>query len=224
MKVSGGITEAGTVVGNLYDKYGTRNPIARALMRGFAQSLDELVAAAAPRGIHEVGCGEGYWVIRWLEAGIDARGSDFSGKVIEMARDNALKRGLDSSRFTPCSIYDLDPDRDRADLVICCEVLEHLERPHEALRVLQRITASHLILSVPREPLWRVLNMARGKYLGQLGNTPGHLRNWSRRGFVAMVSGYFEVLAIRTPVPWTMLLCRPISGRGEDMGAVAERA
>ena len=28
-------------------------------------------------------------------------------------------------------------------------------------------------VSVPREPIWRAANMARGKYLGALGNTPG---------------------------------------------------
>ena len=40
----------------------------------------------------------------------------------------------------------------------------------------------------PREPLWRGLNIARGAYLKDLGNTPGHLNHWSKRGFVALLS------------------------------------
>jgi hypothetical protein len=30
---------------------------------------------------------------------------------------------------------------------------------------------------VPREPIWRIGNMARGRYLGDLGNTPGHIQH-----------------------------------------------
>ena len=34
----------GTVTGNTYDKYGSRNPVARLLMRGFERNLDDLFA------------------------------------------------------------------------------------------------------------------------------------------------------------------------------------
>jgi hypothetical protein len=66
----------------------------------------------------------------------------------------------------------------------------------------------NLLVSVPREPLWRGLNMARGAYLRDLGNTPGHLNHWSRRGFVALLSRHGEVREVRSPFPWTMLLVR----------------
>lgn len=209
MRVSGGATEQDVVVGNVYDKYGSRNPIVKRLMRGFEGVLSELVAQAAPASIHEVGCGEGYWVLRWTRSGLDARGSDFSGKAIELARLNAAQQGVAAERFAVRSVYALEPERDSADLVVCCEVLEHLERPEEALRRLQSVVSRHLIVSVPREPIWRVLNLARGKYIGSLGNTPGHLQHWSTRAFTQLVARYFEVVAVRTPLPWTMALCRP---------------
>ena len=209
MKVSGGMTEAGIVVGNTYDKYGTRNPIARRLMRGFEDSVCELVARVGPKTIHEIGCGEGYWVLRWARLGLAVRGSDFSSKTIELARANAATEGLNGISFETRSVYDLQSGRDSADLVVCMEVLEHLDRPEEGLEALRRIVTGHLILSVPREPIWRALNMARGKYLTHWGNTPGHLQHWSRRAFVLWVQQAFEVLAVRSPLPWTMVLCRP---------------
>lgn len=209
MKVSGGMTEAGIVVGNTYDKYGTRNPIARRLMRGFEDSVCELVARVGPKTIHEIGCGEGYWVLRWSRLGLAVRGSDFSSKTIELARANAATEGLNGISFETRSVYDLQSGRDSADLVVCMEVLEHLDRPEEGLEALRRIVTGHLILSVPREPIWRALNMARGKYLTHWGNTPGHLQHWSRRAFVLWVQQAFEVLAVRSPLPWTMVLCRP---------------
>jgi 2-polyprenyl-3-methyl-5-hydroxy-6-metoxy-1,4-benzoquinol methylase len=208
MKIAGGVTEQGVPVGNVYDKYGSRNPVVRAIMRGFASALDGLVERVAPGSIHEVGCGEGYWVMRWQGRGIEARGTDFSREAIRLARLNAAEQGMAAERFEARSVYELEPGRDGADLVVCCEVLEHLERPHDALRILQRVARRHLVASVPREPLWRLMNLARGKYLGALGNTPGHLQHWSAQSFTRLLSGYFELVEVRKPLPWTMVLCR----------------
>lgn len=208
MKISKGLTEDGIVVGNTYDKYGSTNPIVRWLMQGFESAVTELVDKVKPVSIHEVGCGEGYWTLKWLEQGIDARGSDFSSTVIELAQANALNRKLPVETFHVCSIYDLNPQKDAAQLVVCCEVLEHLEYPEAALQTLQAIANPYLIISVPREPLWSVMNMVRGKYLRHWGNTPGHIQRWSKQQFVALVSRYFEVIEVRLSIPWTMLLCR----------------
>ena len=208
LKVAEGISEGGVVVGNTYDKYGTRNPIAVWMVENFARSLSTLVQRSNPDSIHEVGCGEGHWVLRWYSEGLDVRGSDFSSKVIEIARDNARQRAVPDDRFKVLSIYDLDSVADSADLIVCCEVLEHLEEPQRALESLQRVTRNQIILSVPREPVWRVMNLARGKYLAQLGNTPGHIQHWSRRSFVGLISRYFEVVEVLSPLPWTMLLCK----------------
>ncbi len=209
IKLSGGTKEDGVVIGNAYDKYGSKNPVVRRLMQGFELSLTDLIAKAAPKTIHEIGCGEGYWVLRWLELGFEARGCDFSSKVINIARGNAENRKLPVSIFKVRSIYDLTRDVDTADLVICCEVLEHLEQPEEGLRSLQRIVSQYLILSVPREPIWRMLNLLRGKYITDFGNTPGHIQHWSKREFVTLVSKFFEVVVVKDPLPWTILLCCP---------------
>lgn len=208
MKVSGGLTDDGVIVGNTFDKYSSKNPIVRWIMNGFHASLNELVDAAGPTSIHEVGCGEGYWVSRWKRQGLDARGSDFSPTVVAIANENAAEQDLPSDLFNVRSIYELRPEVDSADLVVCCEVLEHLEDPRAALEQLQSIAHRHLILSVPREPLWSFMNMARGRYWGQLGNTPGHIQQWSQRGFIRLVAQYFDIDRVLAPIPWTMLHCR----------------
>lgn len=208
MKVAGGRKETGIVIGNAFDKYSSRNPIVKWMMAGFESTLSELVIKASPTAIHEIGCGEGYWVMRWTEQGLDARGCDFSYKVIDLARENAAGREMSSSLFEVCSIYDLKAGRDSADLVVCCEVLEHLEHPEAGLEALQKIVGRYLIISVPKEPLWCVLNLVRGKYIADWGNTPGHIQHWSKNSFVRLVAKYFEVVEVKNPLPWTMLLCR----------------
>jgi hypothetical protein len=86
--------------------------------------------------------------------------------------------------------------------------LEHLPDSVRALRILKELATPHLIVSVPREPLWRVMNLVRGKYWRDFGNTPGHLQHWSTAKFLSLLRQQVEVVEVRTPLPWTMALCR----------------
>ena len=170
-------TEAG---GNVYDKYGTSNPVARRLMAGFMAQLDELVDRAGAKEAHEVGCGEGELAIRLAVRGIAMRGTDAFPQVLVEARRRAEAAGAEIE-FEAAPVEQLDPDHHSAELIVCCEVLEHLADPDRALDVLASLARPWLIASVPREPLWRALNLARLSYVGDLGNTPGHLNHWSKR-------------------------------------------
>jgi 2-polyprenyl-3-methyl-5-hydroxy-6-metoxy-1,4-benzoquinol methylase len=208
-KVAGGAKEDGIVFGNTYDKYGSKNPIVRMMMSGFEKNLTTLVSAASPKTIHEIGCGEGHWVTKWTQQGLAARGCDFSTQVINIAKENASLHHQSPECFSVKSIYDVEPLDDSADLVVCCEVLEHLENPFQGLQALKSITKKHLIVSVPREPIWRILNLARGKYIGSLGNTPGHLQHWTKSGFMKFIEKDFIITQELSPFPWTMLLCKP---------------
>lgn len=193
------------VGGNAYDKYHSANPIARRLMAGFLGAFDALVEQAAPRTAFEIGCGEGELSLRLLERGIEARGFDLEPEVVAEANARSRSRGF-GDRFDAKSIYGLAAAEVKTDLIVCCEVLEHLPDPERALDVLAAQDSSHILLSVPREPVWRAMNMARGKYLSALGNTPGHIQHWSRGGFRRLVETRFRIVEERTPLPWTMLL------------------
>jgi 2-polyprenyl-3-methyl-5-hydroxy-6-metoxy-1,4-benzoquinol methylase len=198
---------AGDAGGNVYDKYGTSNPIARRLMAGFMDQLDELVERTGATEVHEVGCGEGELAIRLARRGIRVRGTDAFPQVLEEARERARIAGVEID-FEATPVEQLEPARHGAELIVCCEVLEHLQDPRRALEVLAGLARPWLIASVPREPLWRALNLARLSYVGDLGNTPGHLNHWSKRDFVRFLSYRFEVVEVRNPTPWTMALCR----------------
>ncbi|MFL5906633.1 MAG: class I SAM-dependent methyltransferase [Solirubrobacterales bacterium] len=195
--------------GNVYDKYGTSNPIARRLVAGFMAELDSLVDRTGVHEAHEIGCGEGELAIRLARRGIRMRGTDAFPEVLEEARERASRAGVEIE-FEATPVEELDPERHSSELIVCCEVLEHLEDPERALEVLAALARPWLIASVPREPLWRALNLARLSYVADLGNTPGHLGHWSRRAFVRFLTSRFEVIEVRTPMPWTMALCRRV--------------
>ena len=174
--------------GNYYDKYHSSNPIVKWMMANFKKSIKELleILEKEPTKICETGCGEGeittYIKQCMPKAHIDA--FDISEKVILNATE-------------------------QHDLVVCSEVLEHLEEPENALKKINEITADkgYILLSVPNEPIWRICNMARGKYLKQLGNTPGHIQHWSKRAFCKMLTkNNMRIIGTKTPFPWTMVL------------------
>jgi 2-polyprenyl-3-methyl-5-hydroxy-6-metoxy-1,4-benzoquinol methylase len=149
--------------------------------------------------------------IRLTRRGLRVRGSDLSTEVIAEARRRADAAGLELE-FKAAPVEALDPAEDAAELILCCEVMEHLGNPEMALDTVARLARPWAIISVPREPLWRALNLARGRYVGELGNTPGHLNHWSRGRFARFVERRFEVVELHSPPPWTMALCRSAEG------------
>jgi SAM-dependent methyltransferase len=187
--------------GNTYDKYASQNPIERRLMDGFFAALDAALPSQAPRSILEVGVGEAEVAVRVRERYPEARFVGIDLPDPELARHWSAQ-GL-SGVFADIARLPF-PDAS-FDLVLGIEVLEHVPDPPAALMELQRLATGRLVLSVPREPIWRVANLARGKYIGDLGNTPGHINHWSKRGFAGLVGSRFAVDVIATPFPWTMV-------------------
>lgn len=207
--MSAGVTvsEDGVVTGNTYDKYGSTNPLVKRMMGGFERTLDELFAAASPTSLLDVGCGEGVLVHEWAQRLGQARvvGIDLEEPSIQAGWAERQAPNLD---YRVMRAENLPFAENEFDLVTAIEVLEHVPNPEHTLSEMARCGENRLLVSVPREPLWRMLNMARGAYWGQLGNTPGHLNHWSKRSFVKLLSGYGDVVEARSPFPWTMLLVR----------------
>jgi SAM-dependent methyltransferase len=208
--VSTGVTvsEDGIVTGNTYDKYGSANPFVRRMMVGFEGTLDELFARADPRSLLDVGCGEGVLVHRWAQRLGESRrvvGIDLEEESIQAGWS---ERHAPNLEYRVMQAENLPFADGEFDLVTAIEALEHVPDPEHTLSEMARCGQRHLLVSVPREPLWRMLNMARGAYWASLGNTPGHLNHWSKRSFVQLLSRYGEVVHTRSPFPWTMLLVR----------------
>lgn len=193
------------VIGNVYDKYQTRNPVARRLFRNFAAAARRLVQPLEVSRILEAGCGEGHFsaLLHDWQQRASIWGFDLSEKVFD--RESGKQSGL---QFSVQSVYQIGFPDASFDLVVAVEVLEHLDQPERALLELRRVARRYVLLSVPREPLWRLLNLVRLAYLRDLGNTPGHVQHWSSRQFVSLVRGYFEPLEVLRPLPWTMVLAR----------------
>lgn len=187
------------------NKYLTRNPISRLMVWNFFRELQEILDMTKGK-ILDVGAGQG-GAYMFLKPEIIGRGitaiepnTAYFEKMAEVAPMVQQVEG---------SIYELPLEDKSFDTVMCSEVMEHLTEPDKGLQELLRVCRRWLVLSVPREPIWRILNIARGAYLKDFGNTPDHRQHWSRKGFLRWVSQHAEIKEVRSPLPWTIVLAAP---------------
>ena len=198
------------VPGNFEDKYNTKNPIAKVLMNGFLRSFRDLLEMNVEvKTILEAGAGEGYLTKIVAEKYPSAR--IYAGDI-EDEMNRIAKKDLASYKNVMIqkeNVQDLSYKKETFDLVICCEVLEHVPEPEKALKSIHHVLkkGGNALLSVPHEPFWRILNMIRGKYIKDFGNTPGHINHWASSSFASMVTkSGLHLIKSNHPLPWTMVL------------------
>jgi 2-polyprenyl-3-methyl-5-hydroxy-6-metoxy-1,4-benzoquinol methylase len=201
------VTHEPVPTGNTYDKYGSQNPVVRRLMEGFESTLEELWDTAAPESILDVCCGEGVLTAQWADKLGDKRivGIDLDDPKLKAEWEQRRRANLEYRVEDATNLSFADGEFDMATAI---EVLEHVPDPERTVSEMARVAKRSVLVSVPREPLWRGLNMARGAYWKDFGNTPGHVNHWSKRSFVSMLSRHGTVEDVRSPFPWTMVLVR----------------
>lgn len=199
--MSAGLTP-GTARSDNEGKYRARNPVVRYLVGQFLRRVGDLVEAQRPRRVLEVGCGEGL-VIQYLSRrfpGVRCDGLELDAGALARAR--ALCPG---ASFAQGNLLALPFRSESYDLVLCLEVLEHLEEPGLALEEIRRVSGRGCLLSVPHEPFFRLGNVLRGKNLRRLGDPSDHLQHWGGRAFTAFCGQYLTVRTATTSFPWLLV-------------------
>ena len=194
-------SEESLIAGNTYKKYHTRNPIAKYLMANFLRTLSGTLRRLSFDSLLEMGCGEGY-LLKSLEAqlsGVELLASDLSPSIIAKAEEI-----IPEVPKIVASAYDLPVEDKSWDLVLACEVLEHVDDPKKLLHEAKRIAKKHCVFTVPLEPWWRMANMLRGKYLSHWGNTPGHIQHWNRSLFKREIESVFKIYEYTRIGLWQM--------------------
>ena len=199
--------------GNI-SKYKTGNPLKRKLIKRFDLRLLQLLQYAAEKdcskqnqnlNLLDAGCGEGFVTVQiksrrpdWHVVGIDG-----AEEAIALAKQ--LHTEID---FRIGNLYGLDfPDK-VFDVVLCSEVLEHLEQPEKALKELQRVSKSVLLLTVPHEPWFRLGNLISLHNVMRLGNPVDHINHWGFSGFRQFTTGILDDFSCEyeTSFPWSICL------------------
>ena len=188
-------------------KYKSENPLQRLLIRRFIAKLSDMFDATQPSdSVLEIGCGEGF-VAGQLSArhsGAVYAGVDLNEKDLQNLRDK-----FPTVHAHQGNIYDLSFLGRDFDVVVCAEVMEHLDDPAAALEQIIGRRPSWVILSVPHEPWFCFSNFARGKNITRFGNDPEHVNLWGRAGFRKVLESRLVVERHETSYPWQLVLARP---------------
>lgn len=189
-----------------YKKHNPKNPLQKYLINRFFETFLNTVRFTNVNSVLDVGCGEGFTMNRMKQAGVGKtrEGIEYSKEAIAIAKkiypDLNIKQG---------DIYKLPYKVNSFDLVVCTEVLEHLEYPKKALLELVRVSKKYVLLSVPNEPWFMLGNFLRGKNLSRWGNDIEHIQHWTSGSFekFAKVKGV-KVADKKLSFPWTIILLK----------------
>jgi ubiquinone/menaquinone biosynthesis C-methylase UbiE len=184
-------------------KYKNPNPIAKMLTDGFFRNIAKILASLPSEfRVLEVGCGPGESTkrIQKLLSTQYFEASEFEQRLVDLH----LQKGF-PVQLTQESAYEMHREDGEFDCVLLLEVLEHLDDYETALAEIFRVANHSVVISVPNEPLWRILNFLRGKYWPDWGNTPGHVNHWSSSKFVELIGKYGDVQTVYKPTPWTIV-------------------
>lgn len=187
--------------------HATQNPVSQFFLNNFNIVLLEQIKSMKPRSLLDVGAGEGF-ILDVLDKKKNVKkleGIEYTDKALKLAKKLhphlLIKKG---------NIYDLPYKDNSFDLVVCTEVLEHLEDPTKALAELLRVTRKHVILSVPNEPLFTIQRILRGKNVLRLGAHPEHMQHWTSGAFEKFVSKQCILIDSKTPLPWTVITAKKV--------------
>ncbi len=194
-------------------KYTKSNAIFDAMIGGYFRAVQDLVKKIPVNEVQtalEIGCGEGYSTKKlksFMSDHIKMEASEYLERQVVVAN-----RLIPDMRIIQEDVHAMQRSNASIDLLFLLEVLEHLPDFPKALNELHRVTRKYLIVGVPHEPWWRVLNMARGKYWSGLGNTPGHVNHFNPTSMRKLLAKHgFRVVAMKLPVPWMVALAEKIT-------------
>jgi len=185
-------------------QYNSKNPVAKWILANYFTRIRQIVALLCENDrLLEVGCGAGASSRQILEM---LHGQEFQVSEIDERYIKKLKETDFPLQVQQESVLNLRRKDKEFDCVFLLEVLEHVWDYKRALSEIFRVSRKYTVISVPNEPLWRMLNITRGKYLQHYGNTPTHVNHWSPESFKPLISRYGTVLKVFTPIPWIIVL------------------
>jgi 2-polyprenyl-3-methyl-5-hydroxy-6-metoxy-1,4-benzoquinol methylase len=188
-------------------KYRARNPVKRRLIARFVDKVTELFhEGGAPRSVLEIGVGEGF--LSGHLSGIHP-GTKFTGVDIQADDLQLLRAKFPQIEAHEASIYDLSALPGGYDLIICAEVLEHLERPTDALDQIVRLRPERVLLTVPHEPWFMLSNLAMGKNVRRFGNDIEHCNHFTVPSFRKLLASRFDLTTVTTSYPWILASGKP---------------
>ena len=169
-----------------FEKHTTKNPLKKLMVDGLNKKIisDLALISKHIKGekitILDAGCGEGFTDELLLSEidNISVTGFDYSDQALEYAR-----KMNPSVEYIQGNINHLPFEDKSFDIVLCTEVLEHLDSPDKALSEIFRVAKKCVYITVPHEPWFCMGNLLVLKNVKRLGNPIDHVNHWTVASF-----------------------------------------
>jgi len=184
-------------------KYETHNPLVAYAIQRFLSSIKDMLSGVHPKTVLDVGCGEGIVLKHTSDCGTDVFnvGLDISKSAVKIAKHINPKKS-----FCVADAAHLPFKSSSFELVMCCEVLEHLDEPEVVIEECGRVSSKACLSSVPNKHLFRLANMLRLKNLSRWGEDKEHRHAWTKNEFVELMSRDLHVCEVRQLTAWVIVL------------------
>lgn len=196
-----------------YDKYHSKNFMKRwmvtrlncKIINLLNNCIEELVLPEEKTvKILDAGCGEGFIsnLIFSNFTNVEIVGLEYTDEALKIARN--LNKEI---TYIQGDIYQMPFQNRSFDIVLCTEVLEHLSNPEDALKELNRVADSFLLLTVPNEPWFCLGNLIALKNIKSFGNPIDHINHWTFKKFKHFTQKHLNNnILYTTSFPWSIAL------------------
>jgi len=186
-------------------EYDSNNIVTKMLISRFYKKIRLIIEEIKPniKKILEIGCGAGESSLRIIKMipEIQYDATEYDMRYIEEIKKRNIPLNVCQE-----NVYEIKHADNSYDCIIMLEVLEHLEYIEKAITELFRVSRKYIIISVPNEPIWRISNFLRGKYLLNLGNTPGHINHFNEKKLKKIILPFTKKITFYKSFPWIILL------------------
>lgn len=183
-----------------FSKFQHNSALMQAVFAHFFGRLASVVEPLERSSVLDAGCGEGETIERLRPLlPQDTVGVDHNPACI----DYSCRRHPDVE-FAVHDIRALPFADDRFDLVLCTEVLEHLEEPELALAELSRVGRHHLVISVPHEPWFDLSNRVARLFMPSAMDPAEHIQHWTPRSLRRLLEPWGNSVDIRLGGSWLL--------------------
>lgn len=186
-----------------FKKYTSKNPLKRLALKNFYRAVMSMPIKAEMA--LDAGCGEGFSASRLLKAFPDIRiaGVDISPTALKYSQKHMPQMSVALANIT-CLPF----SPEQFDLVMSLEVLEHIPQPEQAVQMYKLLSRRYLLLSVPNEPIFRMLRMIEGNDLLRGGDHPEHVNHWNLVSFPRFLEEQgLKVIERKVPFPFSWVIC-----------------
>jgi hypothetical protein len=141
----------------------------------------------------DVGCGSGYKLVKYLSDDFETLGIEtepcYSLLLKKYPQNNWSLSGEAEKSFDYSTVKD-------SDVVLCCDVIEHIVNPDDLIKYLLSFTCKYYIISTPcREILCKHPKFS--SFYGRSWNGPPrnscHVREWTMNEFKLYLSNTFNI-------------------------------